>query len=139
MWRTSLPPPPPPSQPQTCCRLSILPLVATCQQVATSLSISSSCIKSVKIRLVATCHLQTCYNLLKHVATSMLINLQQVCLQLATSLLTTYNRLVVTSCCKPCERIPISACCKKLLQDVNRLVTTCTFLAVLAAPLNKIH
>ena len=40
-------------------------LVATCQQVATSLSISSSCNKPVEIRLVATSHLQTCYNLLK--------------------------------------------------------------------------
>ena len=42
------------------------PLVTTCQQVATNLSISSSCNKSVKIRLVAPCHLQTCHNLLKH-------------------------------------------------------------------------
>ena len=41
-----------PKTPQTCCKLSILP---ACQQVATSLSTSSSCNKSVKIRLVATC------------------------------------------------------------------------------------
>ena len=47
-------------------------LEATCQQVATSLSISSNCNKSVKIRLVATCHLQTCYNLLRQLATSLL-------------------------------------------------------------------
>ena len=40
-------------------------LVATCRQFATSLSISSSYNKSVKIRLVAACHLQTCYNLLE--------------------------------------------------------------------------
>ena len=40
-------------------------LVATCKQVASTLSISSNCNKSVKIRLVATCHLQACYNLLK--------------------------------------------------------------------------
>ena len=40
-------------------------LVVTCQQVATNLSISSSYNKSVKIRLVATCHLQTCYPGLK--------------------------------------------------------------------------
>ena len=32
-------------------------LVATCQQVTTNLSILSSCKESVKIRLVATCHL----------------------------------------------------------------------------------
>ena len=36
------------------------------------MSISSSCNKSVKIRFVATCHLQTCYNLLKQRATSLL-------------------------------------------------------------------
>ena len=35
-------------------------LVETFQQVATNLSISSSCNKSVKIRIVAICHLQTC-------------------------------------------------------------------------------
>jgi hypothetical protein len=46
-------------------------LVATCQQVATSLLISSSCNKLVKIRLVATCHLQTCCNLLKQLAASL--------------------------------------------------------------------
>ena len=52
-----------------------------CQQVATiSLSISSSCNKFDKIRLVATCHLQTYYNLLKQVVTSLLtVNLQQTC------------------------------------------------------------
>ena len=60
-------------------------LVATCQQVATSLSISSSCNKSVKIRLVATCHLQTCYNMF---ATTTCNN-KATCKQLATSLLTT--------------------------------------------------
>ena len=38
------------------------------QQVITNLSISSSCNKSVKIRLVATCHLLTCYNSLKQLA-----------------------------------------------------------------------
>ena len=47
-------------------------LVATCQQIATSLTISPSCNKSVKIRLIAICHLQTCYNLLKQLATSLL-------------------------------------------------------------------
>ena len=47
-------------------------LVATCWQVATSLWVSSSCNKLVKIRLVATCHLQTCYSLLKQLASSLL-------------------------------------------------------------------
>ena len=47
--------------------------VAICQQVATNLSISSSCNKSVKIRLVATCHFQTCYNLLKQLVASLWI------------------------------------------------------------------
>ena len=43
----------------------------TCEQVATNLSISSSCNKSLKLRLAATCHLQTCYNLLKQLAARM--------------------------------------------------------------------
>ena len=38
------------------------------KEVETNLSISSGCNKSVQIRLVATCHLQTCYNLLKQLA-----------------------------------------------------------------------
>ena len=94
------------------------------------MSISSNCNKSVKIRIVETCHLQICYNLLKQLATSLLMARYNN--QLATSLLTTCNRLVVTSCRKPCERILISACRNKLLQDVNTLlVTTCAnFLAV---------
>ena len=53
-----------PKTPQTCCRLSILPACCNLSKVATSLSISSSCNKSVKITLVATCNLQTFYNLL---------------------------------------------------------------------------
>ena len=72
--------------------------VASCQQVATSLSISSNCNKSVKIRLVATCHLQTCYNLLQQLAAShednkfeqstcnkSVDNLQQTCPQQAVA------------------------------------------------------
>ena len=46
-------------------------LVATCQRVVTNLSISSS--YNNKIKLVTTCRLQTCYNLLKQ------FNLQQAC------------------------------------------------------------
>ena len=63
--------------------------------------------------------------------------LQQACQfhQVAASLfkitnLTTCNKLVVKSCREPCERILISACCYKLLQDVNSLVVTWAFLAV---------
>ena len=78
--------------PQTCYKLLISP-VATCQQVATKLSISSSCNKPVKIRFVVTCHLQTCYNLLKQLAASQMITSFDN--QLATSLLTTCKRLVV--------------------------------------------
>ena len=99
-------------------------LVATCQQIATSLSISSSCNKSVKIRLVENCHLQTCYNLL---------NKLQACWnnQLATSLFTTCKRLVINKLSPAMQTHPsITTCCNKLLQDVNRLVTTCTFLVV---------
>ena len=76
-----------PKTPQICFKLSIL------QQVATNLSISSSCNKSVKIRLVVTCHLQTCYNLLKQLAATLWMTSFDN--QLVTSLLTTCNRLVV--------------------------------------------
>ena len=37
------------------------------------LSISSSCNKSVKIRLAETCHLENCYNSLKQLAESLWI------------------------------------------------------------------
>ena len=47
--------------------------------------------------------------------------------QLAISLLTTCNNLVVTSCRKPCKRVLISASCNKLLEDVNRLVQLAHF------------
>ena len=53
---------------QTC---QLYQLDSTCQQGATNLPISSSCNKSVKIRHVGTCHLQTCYNLLKKLAASL--------------------------------------------------------------------
>ena len=79
--------------PQTCCKSQFYRLLATCQQTATNLSISSSCNKSVKIRLVAACHLQTRYNLLKQLEASLWITSFDN--QLATSLLTTCNRLVV--------------------------------------------
>ena len=48
-------------------------LVATCQHLAINLSISSSWKKSVKIRLVASCGLPICYNLLKQLAASLWI------------------------------------------------------------------
>ena len=62
--------------------------LAASQQVATNLSISSSCNKSVKMRLVATFHLQTCYNLL---LTKHLLWITRFDSQLATSLLTSNN------------------------------------------------
>ena len=78
-------------------------LVATCWQVVTSLSISSSCNKPVKIRLVGICHWQTWYNSFKQLAASLLIT--SLGSQLVTWLSTTCNRLVVKSCRKPCERL----------------------------------
>ena len=73
----------------------IVALVNKWQQ--TCMSIPSSCNKSVKIRLVATCHLQTynCYNLLKQLVASQWITSFDN--QLAPSLLTTCNRLVVNN------------------------------------------
>ena len=86
-------------------------LVATCQQVATNLLISSSCNKSVKIRLVASCSLSFA-DLLQLFATtcSKPVDITSLDNQLATSLLTNCYRLVVTSCHKPCKHILISAC-----------------------------
>ena len=57
------------------------------------LSVSTSYNKSVKIRHVATFHLQTCCNLLKQLVTSLWITSFDN--QLATNLLTTCNRFVV--------------------------------------------
>ena len=78
------------------------------------------CNKSVMIRLVATC---------RRLVTFAICNKPVENLQVATDLSS-------TSCRKPCERILISACCNKLLQDVNRLVTTCAFLAVYVCECN---
>ena len=64
---------------QTCCKSSIL-------QVATNLSSSSNCSKSVKIRLVATFHFRFA---------DMLKQLPSFNNQLATILSTTFNRLVI--------------------------------------------
>ena len=89
--------------------------VATCQRVTTNLSISSCCHKSVKIRLFATCHLQTCYNLLKQLAASLWITSFEN--QLATSQLTTFNRLVVNKLSQAMRTHPditlsLATCCK---------------------------
>ena len=73
-------------------------------QIVNQLSISSSCNKSVKIRLVATCHLQTCYNLLKQLAASLWIT--RFDNQLATSLLTICKRLAVNKLSKAIQTHP---------------------------------
>ena len=78
-------------------------LVATCQTIATKLSTSSSVKKSVKIRLVETCHFQTCYNSLKQLAASVWIailigyNLQQTCGQQAVAS-HAWERLISARC-----------------------------------------
>ena len=79
---------------QTCCKIvKFNGLVASCQKVATNWSISSSCNKSVKIKPVATCLL----HLLQLVETTCGKSIDNKFFdnQLATSLLTTCNRLVV--------------------------------------------
>ena len=70
-------------------------------------------------RLVATCHLQTCYNLFKKIVASLcIINFDN---QLATNLLITSNRLVINKLLQAMRtQILILACCNKLLQNVNR-------------------
>ena len=67
--------------------------------------------KHFKIRLVATCHLQTCSNLLKQLAASLWITSFDN--QLATSLLTTCSSLVVNKLSHP----GISLLITSLLQD----------------------
>ena len=100
------------------------------------LNFSSSCNKSVKIRLVAICHLQTCYNLLKQLVTSLWVTSFDN--QLATSLLITCNRLVVNKWSQAMRTYPdIGLLITRLLQDVNRLVTTCAFLDVYNVILTK--
>ena len=86
-------------------------LVATCQQIATNLSISSSCNKSVMIMLA--CHLQISYNLWKQLAASLWI--KSFDNQLGTSLLTTCNRLVVNKLSQAMRAHP----------DINLLKTSC--------------
>ena len=76
---------------------------ATCQTIATKLSTSSSVKKSVKIRIVETGHLQTCYNSLKQLAASVSIailigyNLQQTCRQQAVAS-HAWERLISARC-----------------------------------------
>ena len=101
------------------CLIGEWSIVATCQQVATNLSISSSCNKSVKkIRLVATCHLQTCSNLLKQLAASLWITSFDN--QFATSLFTTCNRRFVNRPLQAMRTHPdIGSSIKSLLKDDN--------------------
>ena len=75
----------------TAASCQIYRFVATCQRFATNLTVSSSCNKSVKIKLVATCYLQT---LLQLVETTWCKPVEKKVLEinLQTSLLTTCNR-----------------------------------------------
>ena len=94
-------------------------------QVATSL---------FKIRLViATCHLQACYNLLQQ-----LVGFDN---QLATSLFTTCNKCV-HNLQQTCRQQPVArhvnapACCNKLLQDVTSEKGGQRILTIYAIPYN---
>ena len=90
-------------------------LVATCQQVITSLSISPSCNKSVT-NCQKTCSKPVDKKFGQSTCNKSVDNLQQ----------TSHQQAVAS----PCKRILISACCNRLLQDVNRLVVTCVFVTV---------
>ena len=109
-----------PNTPHTCCELSILQSSCDVSIVPTNLSISSSCNKSVKLvihRLVATFHLQTCYNLLKQLAASLWIT--SFGNQLATILLTTCYRLVVNKLSQAMRTHPDIGC--KMSTDLLQL------------------
>ena len=96
----------------------------SCQQVATNLSISF-----VKIRLVAICHLQTFYNLLKQLAASLWITNSDN--QLATSLLTTGDRLVIKKLSQAMRTHPdIGFADNKSVARFNKLAANCSCLAV---------
>ena len=75
-----------------------------------------------KIRLVATCHLQTCYNLLKQ-----LVGFDN---QLATSLFTICNRLVVNNLSQAMwtHRLVVTSCCKMspVKKEGQRILTIYT-------------
>ena len=113
---------------KTGCKLAISHLVVTCQQVATNLLISSSYNKSVKIRLVATCHLQTCYNLLKQLAASLWITSFDN--QLAISLVT-YSSDLHQTCHQQVSTSHANASWywlvdnKTPLQEFNRRIFSC--------------
>ena len=106
-------------------------LVATrCEQVAKNLSNSSSCKKSVKMRLVATCYLQNCStcNLKKLVASPWITSFDN---QLATSLLTTCNRLFVNKLSQAMRtHSDIGLLITRLLLNLKRPVANCMFLTV---------
>ena len=95
-------------------------LLANCWEVATRLSTSSSCNKLVKVRLAATCDLETCYSLLKQLASSLWITSFEN--KLATSQLTTCNRLVVNKLSQAMQTHPDVGLLK---QVVNRCQQTC--------------
>ena len=92
------------------------------QKVSTNLSILSSCNKSVKI----SCHFQTSYNLLKQLAASLWITSFDN--QLATILLTSWNRLVVNKPSQAMRMHPdIGLLITSMLQNVNRLAALACF------------
>ena len=95
-------------------------------KLSTNLSISSRCKKSVKIRLVATCRLQTCLQLLKQLVASLWVT--SIDNQLAPSLLTT----CVTSRTATCHQLVNS-----FLQLGSRLVANCVFLCTTSRELER--
>ena len=77
------------------------------------------------MKFIATCHLQTCYNLLKQLAASLLIaNFDN---QLVTSLLRTCNRRAKKLSQAMRTHPDIGLLMTSPLQDVNGFVGTCSF------------
>ena len=107
-----------PKTPLTCYKLSIF--LAYCNKLQQTCQFLWSYNKSVKIKLVATCHLQTCYHLLKWLE----INFQEVCWQLITHLSSARRR-------KPCERVLIVRQLEADILTISRgnsiLVLSCFF------------
>ena len=126
---------------QRYCRFLFISVVAGLlillqRQVTTDNDLMETRLKSQQVwyknSLVATCYLQTCYNLLEQLVASMWKTSFDN--QLATSLLNTFNRLFINKLLQDMGTHPDIGCCDKLLQDLLQLARfwLCRFLSMIA-------
>ena len=102
--------------PQICCKLRFYRPAASCQQVATGLLTSSTCSKSVEIRLAASWYLQTWCKLTKRLASSLHMSIS--------------SKPDRTTCSKSDERIKADAswenqtCCKLPFAELMQVISS---------------